>query len=86
MWWNVFLFYYIRKVAYSNNIFPFNGKFNFILPGLVPRLEYFRHQYQFEVTPTKGKGEVYFEFEKHSIDEYDDSINVFNDISFFQMI
>lgn len=75
-----------RNIAYHEEIYPFNGSHTVLLPGLVPRQVYFRHQYTFEVTPTKGEGEVYFEFERHSKDESDSTIYVFNDISFLFLL
>lgn len=58
------------------------GRHDFILPGLIPKQIYFRHQYSFEAIPVEDKGEVYFEFEKHSKDENDSEIRIFNYISF----
>lgn len=62
-------------VAYNNNtIYPFNGSLNIELPGLIPRLPYFREQYLFTVKcddcnkkhGNNSSSNLAFEIEEHT--------------------
>lgn len=68
------------EVAYSPDLYPHLSTYSFIIPNIVPKDAYFRHQYYIEVEPIRWEGEIFIYFERHNRFKTDTNVTIITDI------